>query len=150
MSNWNIPRDKVVSLTVDLVRNWRWGDLSILSASDDVARKHYIGRCPRQGARLLARDAMALFWSRYAGRTVSQERELSEITEMEKALCSEGWRILDPHGNEFLTGYMWTHTATGVCINRNGGLYDTFEEATRVAFGSVTREMMADGLGGDQ
>lgn len=90
MKNWNIPRSDAIDIVVNLKRTWRWGNLSIASAAENVARKHYAGKSYRHAARLLAKDALALFWERHAGRTVNQETHIKEITRMTNTLESEG------------------------------------------------------------
>ncbi len=140
--NWAIPRNKAIDITIDVKRTWRWGDIAIADVAEHVTQEHYRGKSWRHAARLLARDARERFWTQYAGRTVEQERAATEIAEMTNALVTEGWKLLDLHDSEFVTGYMWRHVATGISINRGGGLFVTFDEATRAAFNSVTRELI--------
>ncbi len=132
MSNWKIPRTEAIEIVVTLARR----GYDITYAVGHVTRTHYTGESKPIAAGLLQRDAVAAFYEQHGGLTERQEEAYNSLSAMADTLRSEGWKLIT-HNN----GFLWRHK-THVDVNRNGGLWPTYAEATRRTFNSQTRQMI--------
>lgn len=134
--NWNGDRSRLVQIAADLIE--RGYDAGTVCAR--MAYDKYRGADPERAALLLARDARRLAEERKRER--ARER-YDEVMRMADTLEEEGWRYLPAVGGR--PGGHWYHDRWG-SVNRQGGPFGSFEEATRRTFDSVTREMCLEAL----
>jgi hypothetical protein len=133
MSNWDIPREKAMDIAVTLAR--RGYDIDY--AVECVTQMHYSGKSRSIARGMLQRDAIVVFYERHGGLTEKQETAYNQLSTMAETLRAEGWKLIT-HNNDFL----WRHTEAHVDVNRNGGLWSTYAEATRRTFNSQTRQLV--------
>jgi len=131
MSNWKIPRETVVEMTIVAYRRGWYA--TIAHAAYYMTRYHYRGKSPSVARGKLYTHAMDRFYTEHGGRTEQQQR----IRNMARELRSEGWRLIADE-----RGYIWRHDATGLMPSYNGGIFLTFSDATSFVFDSEARAML--------
>jgi hypothetical protein len=127
MSNWDIPREEVIETAVTLAR--RGYDIDY--AVECVTQMHYSGKSRLIARGMLQQDAIVVFYER------QQETVYNQLSTMAETLRAEGWKLIT-HNH----GFLWRHTKAHVDVNRNGGLWPTYAEATRRTFNSQTRQLV--------
>ncbi|GAB4427924.1 MAG: hypothetical protein Kow0031_08050 [Anaerolineae bacterium] len=95
--------------------------------ADMITKFNFIG-APR-GKNKARGEYLARLQTALAGRE-------SKLKEMADSLTGEGWRFIKSDAGGF-----WYHEASDTSINRNGGSFDTYAEATEHAFNSPVREL---------
>jgi hypothetical protein len=130
-----MPVDEVVEMATRWVteRGYAFHDQMGLH----LAEQFYMGVNRKRAGRMLqARLGPAV------GAALHQERldKLAVYDEMADQLVAEGWEYRpDPTG---IDAGLWLHLPTYTSVNRMGGFWRSWEEATEVTFHSETRKAL--------
>ncbi len=131
--NWTHPRSALVkSATQSVIRGWG----SIGEIAENTLRRHYIGKSPERALKRLVQDIY---------QAVLHSNPSTEFKQMEARLLAEGWRFLPV--NDAGSEGVFIHEPTGNMVNRNGGVFETYEDAVKATYNSATRAyLQGDGL----
>lgn len=136
-TKWTKPVDEIVEMAVGWVMDRghsfdeRMGYL--------LAQQFYTGVDLKRASRKLQKRLETA-----VGQAVAEKRvaERNEYEQMAAALRAEGWEYMsDPTG---IDAGLWMHTSTYNSVNRMGGFFRSWEEATRVTFNSATRQLLIE------
>ncbi len=132
-TKWTKPVEEIVEMAVGWVmeRGHSFDDrMGYL-----LAQQFYTGVDLKRASRKLQK-----LLDTAVGRAVAEKRaaERDEYEQMAAALRAEGWEyVSDPTG---IDAGLWMHTPTYTSVNRLGGFFRSWEEATQVTFKSATRQ----------
>ena len=132
---WTMPLDEIVVMATGWV-------VERGHAFDDdmgrlLAQQFYAGTDRKRAGRKL-QGLLSKSVADAIGQRRATQRDEYEV--MATALREEGWEYCtDPLG----VGHgLWLHTASYTSVNRMGGFFRTWEEATHVTFHSETRQAL--------
>lgn len=132
MTTWTTPRAELIEIGVNLAKR---GDYPVESIARNMVDLHFAGKNPK-AIKELTRDIRAAWYAANGCQTEQQE----QMSAMARQLRAEGWKhILDDEGR-----CMWIHLNSGITVNRNGGLFASFDEATQYTFNSATRQVFLE------
>jgi len=136
---WTHPRTELIEIGVNLARR----GYDIAGIAEHITLRHFTGRNYKSAERHLAGAIAHRFYVRHAGRTERQE----EIANMAAQLYAEGWQPLFDEGHDNGNANercFWLHKSTHLSVNSNGGFFHGYAAATRAAYESHVRALLAD------
>jgi hypothetical protein len=136
-TKWTVPVDEVVAMATGWVmeRGYTFHD----RMGRQLAEQFYTGTDRNRAARKLHRLLEAAIAQAIADRRAAQQDEYNRMADQ---LTAEGWQYQpDPTG---IDAGLWLHSPTYTSVNRMGGFFRTWEEATHVTFYSATRSVLRD------
>lgn len=134
-TKWTKPVDEIVQMATGWVmdRGYSFHD----DMGQQLAEQFYAG-VDRQRAGRKLQGLLATAVAQAIGD--QRKKQHDEYKEMADQLRAEGWQYLpDPTG---IHAGLWLHTESYTSVNRMGGFFRSWEDATHVTFHSETRQAL--------
>ncbi len=103
-----------------------------------LAERFYYGKDRRRGAARLVKALQPIAGQLNYRR---RDRQAREELRMLQTLKAAGWRYLSRSGNPWGPG-LWQHQASGVNVNRNGGVFNDIFQAAKATLNSATFQVL--------